>query len=347
MNNWYQIKNNKQANGLVEIYIDNEIGEFGIPARQFLNELKACAGSPVDIHINSPGGSLIDAFAIYDMVKLQGYKMTAYISGIAASAATVVSMAAEKTFMGEHSYYFIHDPYYSSGEGPDADLSKMKADIIHIYAAKTGLPADQLSEMMSEETLLSAQEALEMGFVDGIVTEKKVAAQLDKHLNKLPKHIADQLATQVDTGILNAFVGKLAELDHWAKNAIRQTAVAPQYQLIEPINNNKNQTKSMENNQELEAKLDELIQQLTDLLAQLQGKQPEKPSKEADKEADKAKEMQEKDKEIEALGRELDRVKARRVQLRGSKLDAAPAGGDEGASDGWGYVSKYLQNRFR
>lgn len=346
MNKWYQIKNTTQPNGIVEIFIDNEIGEFGIPARQFLNELKACAGSPVDIHINSPGGSLIDAFAIYDMVKLQGYRMNAYISGIAASAATVVSMAAQKTYIGEHSYYFIHDPYYSSGEGPDTDLHKMKADIIHIYAAKTGLPADQLAEMMSEETLLSAQEALELGFVDGIVTEKKVAAHLDKHLNKLPQHIAMQLSQQTDRGVLNTFVNKLAELDRWAKNTIRQSAPDHPYQLLKPIHNDQNQTKSMENNQELEAKLDELIQQLTELLAQLQGKQPEKPGKETDKEADKAKEMQEKDKEIEALSRELDRVKARRVQLN-TKPDAAPAGGDEAGGNGWGYVSKYLQNRFR
>jgi ATP-dependent protease ClpP protease subunit len=61
---WYNIKNALPETGLVEVYIDNEIGEFGISARQFLNELKPHAGKPVRLHINSPGGIVTSGLAI-------------------------------------------------------------------------------------------------------------------------------------------------------------------------------------------------------------------------------------------------------------------------------------------
>lgn len=231
MNNWYHIKNNQPHTDVLEIYIDNEIGEGGIPARSFLNELKAHAGKPIKLHINSPGGSLIDAFAIYDFVKLQGYPITAYISGIAASAATVVSAAAKETFIGEHSYFFIHNPYYDGKrKGPKGDLEKMKNDLLDIYHKKTGMDKDQLSRMMDEETLLNAHEALEMGFVDGLVREAKVAArkQFLKGISKLRTSYkvlqTNKLGdTTFSDNISNGLLEKLQGLSWWIKNAMAGT----------------------------------------------------------------------------------------------------------------------------
>ncbi len=205
MNHWYHITNELPRQGIVEVYIDNEIGEFGIPARQFLNELKQYAGRPVKLHINSPGGSLIDAFAIYDFIKLQQYDITAHISGIAASAATIVSMAADKVYMGAHSYFFIHNPFYADGRTDrNSDLDKMKADILAIYQRKTGLPLEKLTELMDAETLLTAREAFDYGFVDGITAERAVAANLNKHLDKLPgKVVASIGAATVQPDLLD------------------------------------------------------------------------------------------------------------------------------------------------
>jgi ATP-dependent protease ClpP protease subunit len=233
MNTWYTIRNLKET-GVTDIYIDNEIGEFGIPARTFLNELRANAGDNIKLHINSPGGSLIDAFAIYDFIKLKGYKLTAYISGIAASAATVVSSAANEVFIGEHSYFFIHNPYYSHAAGPEADLKKMKDDLLDIYHKKTGIDKNQLSAMMDKETLLNAAEALEMGFVDGIAREAKVAAlkrredglrQLKKLVNR---NISSLEISNLDLygyrntsgGVINKIITKVGEIDTWIKNSL-------------------------------------------------------------------------------------------------------------------------------
>lgn len=234
MNTWYTIRNGLDATAPTDIYIDNEIGEFGIPARAFLNELKAIGTNPVKLHINSPGGSLIDAFAIYDFVKLKGYKVTTYIHGIAASAATIVSLAGQETFIGEHSYFFIHNPFFSQGKGgQQSDLQKMKNDILDIYAKKTGLDKMRLSDMMDQETLLNATEALDLGFVDGIAREAKVAAlrhrqesleklthQFGKNIVLNDKFLAANPSSKEKGGLLERIMAKVGEVDRKIKRSL-------------------------------------------------------------------------------------------------------------------------------
>ncbi|CAN5432508.1 hypothetical protein BH09BAC1_BH09BAC1_16370 [soil metagenome] len=345
---WYNIQNALPETGLIEVYIDNEIGEFGISARQFLNELKPHAGKPVRLHINSPGGSLIDAFAIYDFVKLQGYHLSAYISGIAASAATVVAAAAKESFIGEHSYYFIHNPYYAGNKsGAQTDLDKMKNDLLDIYQRKTGLDKKRISAMMDAETLLSAEEALEMGFVDGIVREMQVAALiLDESLKRIPDAaVANRLAFRLGLGqvqpqsspkLIDKAVEAIGKLDQSIKNRLY-----PKNTIQPNISKQPKPKPNMENTQALEQKLEELIQQLNELLAQLGG--DEKAPKETPKPAPGKEEPQ---KTVENLERELQRLKARRIETANPGADTDPDRNERGKKNGWNYVSSYLQNRF-
>lgn len=391
MNHWYHITNELPRQGIVEVYIDNEIGEFGIPARQFLNELKQYAHQPVKLHINSPGGSLIDAFAIYDFIKLKQYDITAHISGIAASAATIVSMAANKVFMGAHSYFFIHNPYYADGRANrDSDLDKMKADIVAIYQRKTGLSAEKLSDLMDAETLLTAREAFDYGFVDGITAEQAVAGHLNKHLDKLPgKVVASIGALTVKPHLLDrlskltqSLKARLAGADWAALDALElqtthgerltaypqgvgagytagdkvlsATGVAVpdgRYKLTDGntiqtihsfIHHVQKTIQNMENNNTLEARLEELIGQLTTLLTEVSGN--DKPEGDpAPKDADK----ETKDKQIENLSAELQRIKARKLEVSSAGKDPQPAAADEQPADGWNYISRFLQNRYR
>ncbi len=350
---WYNIKSSLSDTGLIEVYIDNEIGEFGITARQFLNEIKPHAGKPVRLHINSPGGSLIDAFAIYDFVKLQGYHLSAYISGIAASAATVVAAAAKESFIGEHSYFFIHNPYYAGGShakgvGMQGDLDKMKNDLLDIYQRKTGLDKNRISAMMDAETLLSAEEALEMGFVDGIVREMQVAAlMLDESLKRIPDAaVANRLAFRLGLGqvqpqnstkLIDKAVEAIGRLEQGIKHRLY-----PQNSIQPNISKQSKPKPKMENIQALEQKLEELIQQLNELLAQLAGDE-KAPAKETPKPAPGKEEPQ---KTVENLERELQRLKARRIDTGNPGADADPNRNERGKKNGWNYVSTYLQNRF-
>jgi ATP-dependent Clp protease, protease subunit len=346
---WYNIKSSLPETGPIEVYIDNEIGEFGISARQFLNELKPHAGKPVRLHINSPGGSLIDAFAIYDFVKLQGYHLSAYISGIAASAATVVAAAAKESFIGEHSYFFIHNPYYAGGKsGGQTDLDKMKNDLLDIYHRKTGLDKRRISAMMDAETLLNAEEALEMGFVDGIVRELQVAALLlDESLKRIPDAaVANRLAfrlglgqvqPQASTKLIDRAVDAIGLLEQRIKQRLY-----PQNTFNSNISKQSKPKPNMENIQALEQKLEELIQQLNDLLTQL-ASEPNAPAKETPQSAQGKAEPQ---KTVENLERELQRLKARRIDTGNPGADTDPARTERDRKNGWNYVSSYLQNRF-
>ena len=368
MNTWYTIRNGINNTGITEIYIDNEIGDFGIPARTFLNELKAAGNNPVNLHINSPGGSLIDAFAIYDFIKLKGYKVHAYIHGIAASAATIVSSAAQQTYIGEHSYFFIHNPFFSQAKGgAESDLAKMKNDILDIYMRKTGLDRQTLSDMMDKETLLNATEALDLGFVDGIAKEAKVAAlqrrqqSLEKLTTATGKNIVlhnDRLDPALSNTAINKLINtiwvKMSEIDRRIKYKLRTASPIDSLNKPDSISSIKNNN-PMPNTQDLQTQLEGLVQQLNDLLqqyftqdgAQPAGTDPNAPAaKPGDAPAAKNT-LQQKDETIQSLKQELARYKARKVDNKTNPGDQDPDGADAAQRKGWNYVSNYLQNNFR
>src|SRR5690242_20059733 len=90
---WYRIVN-AVAGGPTQIQIHAEIGEWGVSAQDFLRDLALIDG-PVEVHVNSPGGDVFDAYAIYNgLVSRPG--VTTVVDGIAASAASFIVMAGEQ-----------------------------------------------------------------------------------------------------------------------------------------------------------------------------------------------------------------------------------------------------------
>src|SRR5919108_158652 len=105
---WYDFC--AQAKG-AEIVIYDEIGAFGIPAKAFLDELKALGPiAELTVRMNSPGGSVFDGVAIYNALKRHGAVMTVWIDGIAASIASMIAMAGDEVVMPENAMLMLHDP---------------------------------------------------------------------------------------------------------------------------------------------------------------------------------------------------------------------------------------------
>jgi ATP-dependent protease ClpP protease subunit len=155
---------------------------FGIGALDFNKELSALKGKPVNLRINSPGGDVFDARAMATAIAQHG-NVTAYIDGLAASAATYVATSAKSVSMSEGSFFMIHNAW-TMGYGNKNDfaslidlLDKMDQTIINDYVKKTGRPADEITAWMNAETWFTAQEALDNGFVntvsDGVKVENK------------------------------------------------------------------------------------------------------------------------------------------------------------------------------
>tara|TARA_R100000655_G_scaffold24380_1_gene49052 strand:- start:3346 stop:4344 length:999 start_codon:yes stop_codon:yes gene_type:complete len=180
---WYKIKNN--ASEVSDVYLFNDIGTFGITAQSFIDEIKEYDNQELNIHINSLGGEVFEGMAIYSIIQRRKAKTTVYIEGIAASIASVIALAADKVIMSENSLIMIHNAWGGTqGDAKDmrkqADvLDKITNEIAEVYVKKTKMPYNEIIEMMNEETWLTAEEAVALGFVDSISEPIKVAAKYD------------------------------------------------------------------------------------------------------------------------------------------------------------------------
>ena len=183
--NWYSIKNIAKSQ-MTEVMIYDEIGNFGVDAKSFINEIKQIPNdTSVLLRINSPGGSVIDGLAIYDAISRMPQKVTARIEGIAASMASVIALAADEVIMSENSLYMIHNVW--GGEVGDSDdlrkaadlMDKMGERLINIYVSKTGQSEEQIRSWMDEETWFNSSEAQEAGFINLVEEPIKMAAMFD------------------------------------------------------------------------------------------------------------------------------------------------------------------------
>ncbi|HEV8035550.1 head maturation protease, ClpP-related [Yoonia sp.] len=193
MNTWYTIR--ARATG-AEVLIYDEIGAYGVTAKGFLAELGALPDdAAIDLRLNSPGGSVFDAVAIYNALKRHPGGITVWIDGIAASAASYIAMAGDEIVMPENAFLMIHDPsglVMGTAEDMRATaeaLDKVKGSLIQGYAAKSGKADDEIATLMAAETWLDAKDALDLGFIDRIAEPVKLAASFDvaRFLNAPPE----------------------------------------------------------------------------------------------------------------------------------------------------------------
>jgi ATP-dependent Clp protease protease subunit len=177
---WYDFRAQAKS---AEIVIYDEIGAFGIPAKAFLDELKALgAVAELTVRINSPGGSVFDGVAIYNALKRHQANITVWIDGIAASIASMIAMAGDEVMMPENAMLMLHDPSgLVMGTASDMRamaeaLDKMKAGIVAAYRDKSGRGDAEIEALMRDETWLSAQGAVDLGFADRVEQPVRMAA---------------------------------------------------------------------------------------------------------------------------------------------------------------------------
>ena len=199
-NNFFEIKNLSEITAEIRIYGTitkwawEEYGE--VSSANFAKELQKLKNvSHINLRVNSPGGDVFEASAIYnllkDYAKVNNVKITGYIDGLAASAASFLVLCASKVVMGTGALYMIHNPL-SSIYGNVEKLKKqielldtVKEAILDIYCTKSKLSREEIAEKMNNEKWFRANEALEAGFVDEIVEN-------DNSLENI-KNISDDL----------------------------------------------------------------------------------------------------------------------------------------------------------
>lgn len=220
----FQIKNKSETEA--EIIIYDEIGDSfwydAISAKDFDKELKSLPDTVTNltVRINSPGGNVFDGITIYNRLKQHKAKVTVYVDGIAASIASVIAMAGDEVIMSEGALMMIHQAWtVAAGNARDFEemidrLTDIDEQIIGIYHRKTKTDKNELRSMLSAETWMDADEAVEMGFATSKTEDEAViAASMLKdvkcfrrppNLEKRNKHIKDKLSN-----LINEFEGNL------------------------------------------------------------------------------------------------------------------------------------------
>ena len=183
---WYKAL---KVNNAVELDLFDEIGGWGIYAKDLKDELSNMIGNPTEevvVNINSPGGSVFEGIEIYNYLKGLPNKVTVKINSLAASIATVIALGADELEISESAFFMIHNPWtMAGGEADDlrkqADvLDKIKDTIVNIYKKNSNLEESKLTALMNEETWLTGAEALEYGFADRLTEGVAIAAMASK-----------------------------------------------------------------------------------------------------------------------------------------------------------------------
>lgn len=191
MKTWYSIQ--AKADQSADISIFDEIGFFGVNAKQFIGDIKAIDAKTIKLAINSPGGSVFDALAMYNALRQHPANVEVTVLGVAASAASLVAMAGDTIVMPENAFMMIHNPLnFAYGNADElremADvLDKIGASLVATYANRTGLPEDEIKALLDAETWLNAEEAVLKGFADELQPALKVAASFD--MERLPDNV--------------------------------------------------------------------------------------------------------------------------------------------------------------
>ena len=151
--------------------------------------------SDIELSVNSNGGLVTVGSEIYTLLKSYPGKVTVIVTGMAASAASVAIMGADKIVISPTAQIMIHKASFRWVSGNSDELDKasnaLKASdqaIVNAYVTKTGLPEDDIMALMRNETYMSAHEAVEKGFADEVMTFD-IVNELNSGM--LPKAVID------------------------------------------------------------------------------------------------------------------------------------------------------------
>lgn len=258
-NKFWKFINNADSTAELELY--GEISQSSwwgdeVTPKHFSDDLKALGDvDEITVRINSGGGDVFAAFGIYTRLKDCKARIVAKIDGWAASAATIIAMAADEIQIPAAAVFMIHNvkvglcDYYEASEleKMQEELKTIKQSIVNAYAEKTGKSEDEISQLMDNETWYDGKQAVESGFCDKLMFDNvqtsidnasrvfvnSVAINLD-NFKSIPTTI---LSRQPTNGGLNINNKKTEKENHKMdiKNATELEAAYPE--LVAEIKN--------------------------------------------------------------------------------------------------------------
>ena len=179
--------NKNSADQLID-ELEQLYGESAVASNMQIGDITCSAENAlesVNVEINSPGGSVMEGQRIYNALKgisSRGVEVITTVSGLAASMGSVILMAGDQRKMTQGSRIMIHEASVMAyGDANDLRkqsniLESISSEIAEIYAEKANGTAEDMRELMKDETWMTASEAKKAGFVDVIIKDGKESA---------------------------------------------------------------------------------------------------------------------------------------------------------------------------
>lgn len=195
---WYRLKNSAVKAGEYDLYIYDEIMPqwmadlfgSGVSAEGLIAELNEVDASVINVRINSPGGAVFEAIAIYNALVNHDAEIKVYVDALAASAASIIAMAGDSITMMVGGQLMIHDAMgVAMGNAAEVrDYAKFldgqSDNLASIYAARNGSEVKEMRALMLAETWMTAAEAVEMGLADEVYKKPKMADPKEEELEE-------------------------------------------------------------------------------------------------------------------------------------------------------------------
>lgn len=157
----------------------------------------------IELHINSYGGSVKEGIAIYNQLKQKKCKeIVAYVDGFAYSVASVIMQAADRRIMGLGTSLLIHNMWLSvAGNAKELRKAADDLDVLmesnrQIYMERVNITEDELIEMLDNETYLTPEKAVEMGFADEVGKTETPAPDITQQLQQQLAQMRREMTAQ-------------------------------------------------------------------------------------------------------------------------------------------------------
>lgn len=159
------------------LYIYGFIGGWRNSAESVLEKIRNTSAEKINVHINSGGGSAFDGVAIGNILKQHKAEVIIYVDGWAASAASVIAMAGDKVIMPSNTMLMVHQASTFEYGNADVfektakDLRKVDKAVTASYKKRFVGEEDELIQLLKDETWLTAEESVALGFADEIADD--------------------------------------------------------------------------------------------------------------------------------------------------------------------------------
>ena len=163
---------------VLELMTSVDAESCAVVIRGLLHLQRQDSTTPITLYINSPGGEVQSGLALYDVMQAVSCPIRTVCLGMAASMGALLFIAGDEREILPHSRVMIHDPFIGAGAGGSALSVKARADDLvrirditaGVIARHSGMSIERVFELTASDTYFEAEEAVEAGLADRVIT---------------------------------------------------------------------------------------------------------------------------------------------------------------------------------